>query len=96
MKEILEQNKDAIRKAGERLIEIGTMLVAGKIEDALARAAKARQTYRDWEELDQARTDIESVIRDRDRMVAMQNVLIDLVKDVIFAVLIPKRRSGTD
>ena len=92
MKEILEQNKDAIQKAGERLIEIGKMLVEGKIEDALARVASARQAYRDWEELDQARIDIKSVIRDRDRMVDIQNVLMNLVKDVILPVLIPKRR----
>ena len=91
MKEILEQNNDTIRKVGERLIEIGTMLVEGKVEDALARAAKDRQAYRDWEELDQARIDIEKAIRDRDRMAKIQNLLINLVKDVILPVLIPKR-----
>lgn len=90
MKEILEQNNDAVQKAGEQLIEIGTMLAEGKVEDALARAANARQAYRDWEELDQARMDIESVIRDRDSMVAIQNVVVDLTKDVIYAALIPK------
>ena len=92
MKETLEQNKDAIQKAGERLIEIGTMLIEGKVEDALAQATKDRQAYRDWEELDQARIDIEKAIRDRDRMVDIQNVLMNLVKDVILPVLIPKQR----
>ena len=90
MKEILEQNSDAVREAGRQLLEIGTILAAGKIDDALAQAATARQTYREWEELDQARADIEGVIRDREGMVAMQNVLVDLTGAVIGAALIPR------
>ena len=90
MKEILEQNGDAVREAGRQLLEIGTILDAGRIDDALAQAATARQTYREWEELDQARADIEGVIRDREGMVAMQNVLVDLTGAVIGAALIPR------
>ena len=90
MKEILEQNREAVREAGRQLLEIGTILAAGKIDDALAQAATARQTYREWEELDQARADIEGVIRDREGMVAMQNVLVDLTGAVIGAALIPR------
>ncbi len=91
MKEILEQNREAVREAGRQLLEIGTILAAGKIDDALAQAATARQTYREWEELDQARADIEGVIRDQEGMVAMQNVLVDLTGAVIGAALIPRR-----
>ena len=90
MKELLEQNRDAVREAGCQLLEIGTILAAGKIDDALDRAATARQTYREWDELDQARADIEGVIRDREGMVAMQNVLVDLAGAVIGAALIPR------
>ena len=90
MKEILEQNRETVREAGRQLLEIGTILAAGKIDDALAQAATARQTYREWEELDQARADIEGVIRDREGMVAMQNVLVDLTGAVIGAALIPR------
>ena len=90
MKQILEQNREAVREAGRQLLEIGTILAAGKIDDALTQAATARQTYREWDELDQARADIEGVIRDREGMLAMQNVLVDLTGAVIGAALIPR------
>ena len=64
------------------LLEIRTILAAGKIDDALVQAAAARQTYREWEELDQARADIEDVIRDREGMIPMQNVLADLTGSI--------------
>jgi len=66
MKEILERNREAVREAGRRLVEIGAELAAGKIDEALARLETARQTYREWEELDRATADIEGVIRDRE------------------------------
>jgi len=66
MKEILERNSEAVREAGRKLVEIGAELAAGKIDDALARVEAVRQTYHEWEELDQAAADIEGVIRDRD------------------------------
>jgi len=50
MKEILERNREAVREAGRRLVEIGAELAAGKIDEALARLETARQTYREWEE----------------------------------------------
>ena len=40
-------------------MEIGAVLAAGKIDEAWTQAATARRTYREWEELDQARADIE-------------------------------------
>ena len=90
MKEILKQNNDAIREAGQELIKIGKMLAADKIEEALTRAEKARQAYHEWEELDKARIDIESVIRERESMVKTQNVLADLAKDIIKDALTSK------
>ena len=90
MKEILKQNNDTVRKTGQQLIEIGKMLVADKIEEALARAEKARQTYREWEELDKARIDIESTIRDQNKIIATQKILVNLAKDIINESLIPK------
>ncbi len=35
MREILRENEGAVREAGLALIEIGSKLAAGKIEDAL-------------------------------------------------------------
>ena len=45
MKEILERNSEAVREAGQQLVEIGVKLAAGKIHDALARLDVAPQAY---------------------------------------------------
>ncbi len=59
MNEILEENREAVREVGCQLMEIGAVLATGKIDEAWTQAATARRTYREWEELDQARADIE-------------------------------------
>ena len=87
MKEILERNSEAVREAGRQLVEIGAELAAGKIDDALARLDTARQTYPEWEELDQAAADIEGVIRDREGMLAVQQILAEIVGTVLGSVL---------
>jgi len=87
MKEILERNSEAVREAGRKLVEIGAELAAGKIDDALARVEAVRQTYHEWEELDQAAADIEGVIRDREGMLAVQHVLAELVGTVLGSIL---------
>ena len=89
MNTILEENREAVRAVGRRLMEIGAVLAAGKMDEAQARAASARRTYRAWEELDQARADIEGVIRDRERMQATRRELAELVGTVIRAALFP-------
>ena len=67
----------------------GTSLpgAAGKIDEALARLAAAQGQYAEWDELDQARADIEDVIRDREGMLAVQHILADLVGTVLGAAL---------
>ncbi len=89
MKTILEENKEAVRKVGRKLMEIGAVLAAGKIDEAWTQAATARRTYREWEELDQARADIEGVIRGRERMLAARQELAELVGTIIRAALLP-------
>ena len=87
MKEILERNSEAVREAGQQLVEMGAELAAGKIDEALARVETIRQTYREWDELDQAVADIEGVIRDREGMLAVQHVLAELVGTILGSVL---------
>ena len=70
-------------------MEIGAVLAEEKIDEAVARAASARRTYREWEELDQARADIEGVIRDRERMRATRQELAELLGTIIRAALLP-------
>ena len=87
MREILKQNEIAVREAGRQLVEIGAELAGGKIDEALARLATAQGQYAEWEELDQARADIEGVIRHREGMLAVQHILADLVGTVLGAAL---------
>ncbi|GEM_PF-358881 len=79
MREILKQNEIAAREAGRQLVEIGAELAGGKIDEALARPAAAQGKYAEWKELDQPQADIEGVIRDREEMLAVQHILVDLV-----------------
>jgi hypothetical protein len=79
MKEILRENKEAVREAGLALIEIGSKLAAGKIEDALKSLEDSRQRYREWEELDGAVVKIESAIRERASLLAVQQVVGEMV-----------------
>ena len=89
MNAILEENREAVREVGRRLMEIGAVLAEGKMDEARDRAATARRTYREWEELDQARADIEGVIRDEERMQATRRELTELVGTIIRAALLP-------
>lgn len=87
MREILKQNETAVREAGRHLVEIGAELADSKIDEALARLAATQGQYAEWEELDQARADIEGVIRDREGMLAVQHILADLVGMVLGVAL---------
>ena len=89
MNTILEENREAVREVGRQLMEVGAVLAEGRMAEALARAATARRTYREWEELDQARADIEGVIQDEERMQATRRELAELVGTIIRAALLP-------
>ena len=49
-----------------------------------------REAVRAWEELDQARADIEGVIWDRQRMRATRQELAELLGTIIRAALLPR------
>ena len=82
MNTILEENREAVRAVGRRLMEIGAVLAEGKMDEV--------RTYREWEELDQAHADIEGVIRDRQRMRATRQELAELLGTIIWAALLPR------
>lgn len=87
MKEILRENKEAVRDAGLALIDIGSQLAAGKIDEALGRLEASRQKYREWDEIDGAVAKIESVIRERESMLAVQQVVGEMVGIILGAAL---------
>ena len=87
MKEILQENSDAVRQAGEALVEIGTELAAGRIENALGRLEVAQQQYLAWAELDQAIIDIQEAVHDRKNTLAVQQILTELVGTILGSAL---------
>ena len=44
MNMILEENREAVRAVGRRLMEIGAVLAEGKMDEVRTRAATARRT----------------------------------------------------
>ena len=88
MKEILQENSDAVRQAGEALVEIGTELAAGRIENALGRLEAAQQQYRAWAEMDQAIIDIQEAVHDRKNTLAVQQILTELVGTILGSALL--------
>ena len=87
MKDILKNNPQAVALAGQQLMEIGKQLIGGKIDEVYTKAEVARQKYREWEELDRATADVEAVMREREGMVAVQHVVVDLVGTMVGAAL---------
>ena len=87
MKDILKNNPEAVAAAGQQLLAIGKDLVSGKIDSVYKRAEVARQKYQEWEELDRATADVEGAIRDREGMIAVQHVVVDLVGTMVGAAL---------
>ena len=87
MKEILRENEAAVRQTGQALVEVGAELASGHIDAALSRLAAGLQKYSEWDELDQATADIASVIRERESMLAVQQILGELAGTVIGSAL---------
>lgn len=83
MKQILEQNSEVIREAGQVLVDIGSELAAGRIDDAFERMDAARQKYVEWQELDQAILDIEEAVSNRTNTLAVQQILTELVSSIL-------------
>jgi hypothetical protein len=83
MKQILEQNSDAIREAGQALVDIGSELAAGRIDDAFELMEAARQKHVEWQELDQAILDIEEAVSNRTNTLAVQQILTELISSVL-------------
>lgn len=87
MKEILHEHEAAVRQAGQALAEVGAELASGRIDAALARLTAAPQKYPEWDELDQATADIAAVMRDREAMLAVHQILGDLAGTVLGSAL---------
>ncbi len=83
IEKILKDNKDAVKRAGEELIDIGKELANGKIDEVLERLRTADAKYHEWQELNMAIVDIETAMRDRETMLAIRYVLEELLAVIL-------------
>jgi len=87
MKEILKENADVIQKAGEALVEIGSELAEGLIDNVFERLEAEQQKYKDWKELDQTAIDIEQTISNQKSTLEVQQILTDLIGTFLGTVI---------
>ncbi len=83
MKAILEQYPEAVQEAGLRLIALGAELVAGRIDDAIARAQAEGQKYPEWIALDNAAVAINAAAREQAQGEDIRDALMQLVWAVV-------------
>jgi hypothetical protein len=79
MKNILAQYPAAVQEAGMRLIVLGAELLAGRIDDAIARAQAEGQKYPEWVALDNAAVTINAAARERAQGEDVREALMQLV-----------------
>ena len=84
MKELFEKNEETVREAGHKLIEVGEDLVAGRVDSVLSQIGVS-QIYPAWEELIQARKDIEEAIEMREGAIAVHRVLVEVIGSILSA-----------
>ncbi len=83
IEKILTDNEDAVKKAGEELVDIGRKLADGKIDEVLAKLKAADAKYHEWQELNAAIVDIETAMKDRETMLAIRYVLEELLAVIL-------------
>lgn len=83
IEKILKDNEAAVKKAGYELVDIGKMLVDGKIDEVLKRLKAADAKYHEWQELNMAIVDIEAAMRDRETMLAIRYILEEMLAVIL-------------
>jgi len=85
MIEILQKHPEIIQDVGLRLMALGAELLAGKIDDALARATASAQQYPEWAELEKATIAIDADVREQSQAEELEKALMQLVWAVVAA-----------
>ena len=79
MRDLLAKHPGAVQEAGMRLIALGAELLAGRIDDAIARAQADGQKYPEWVALDNAAVTINAAARERAQGDDIRDALMQLV-----------------
>ncbi len=77
--DVLKANEAAVLRAGLTLVALGAELVAGRIDDALARAEAASQKYPEWTALEEAAIALRAEAREEAQTPDIEQALVRLV-----------------
>ena len=77
--DVLKANEGAVVRAGLTLVALGAELVAGRIDDALARADAASRKYPEWTALENAAIAVLAETRDEEQMPDIERAIMRLV-----------------
>ena len=85
MIEVLQKHPEIVHDVGLRLMALGAELLAGKVDDALARAKASAQQYPEWAELEKATIAIDADVREQSQAEELEKALMQLVWAVVAA-----------
>ena len=77
--DVLKANEGAVVRAGLTLVALGAELVAGRIDDALARGDAASRKYPEWTALEEAGIAVRAETRDEEQMPDIERAIMRLV-----------------
>ncbi len=77
--DVLKANEGAVVRAGLTLVALGAQLVAGRIDDALARADAATRKYSEWTALEDAAIAVRAETREEEQMSEIERAILRLV-----------------
>jgi len=77
--DVLKANEGAVVRAGLTLVALGAELVAGRIDDALARADAASRKYPEWTALENAAIAVRAETREKEQMPDLERAIMRLV-----------------
>lgn len=77
--DVLKANEGTVVRAGLTLVALGAELVAGRIDDALARADAASRKFPEWTALEDAAIAVRAETREEEQMPEIERAIMSVV-----------------
>lgn len=77
--DVFKANEGAVVRAGLTLVALGAELVAGRIDDAMARAEAASRKYHEWTALEESTIAVRAETRKEEQMPDIERAIMRLV-----------------
>lgn len=77
--DVLKANEGAVVRAGLTLVALGAELVAGRIDDAMARADAASRKHPEWTALEEAAIAVRAETREEEEIPDIERAIMRLV-----------------